>query len=95
MKCLALFVRIGFVYAINIFHVNLTKFHINRQENEANLEWSNGIKKAIDLKKDSISDDCIYKIKLNIFNQVVCLCKIAKTVRSLFERPANGVEVFY
>ena len=60
MKCLALFVLIGFVYAINIFHVNLTKFHINRQENEANLEWSNGIKKSIDLKKDIISNDCIY-----------------------------------
>ena len=53
MKCLALFVRIGFVYAINIFHVNLTKFHINRQENEANLEWSNGIKKRIDLTADA------------------------------------------
>lgn len=60
MKCLALFALIGFVYAINIFHVNLTKFHINRQENEANLEWSNGIKKSIDLKKDIISNDCIY-----------------------------------
>ena len=60
MRCLALFVLIGFVYAINIFHVNLTKFHINRQENEANLEWSNGIKKRIDLKKDIIYNDCIY-----------------------------------
>ena len=60
MKCLALFVLLGFVNAINIFHVNLTKFYINEQENEANLEWANGIKKTIDLKKDIISNDCIY-----------------------------------
>ena len=64
MKCLAIFVLLGFVNTNNIFHVNLTKFYINEQENEANLEWSNGIKKTIDLKKDSISDDCIYNSQI-------------------------------
>ena len=64
MKCLAIFVLLGFVNTNNIFHVHLTKFYINEQENEANIEWSNGIKKTIDLKKDSISDDCIYNSQI-------------------------------
>ena len=64
MKCVAIFVLLGFVNTNNIFHVHLTKFYINEQENEANLEWSNGIKKTIDLKKDSISDDCIYNSQI-------------------------------